>query len=777
MMRLRDWCAKAYPSPIRSRIFGKYVALFVTVVCLALAAHGFFEAWFFYRDHKALLAGNQREQAAAAAEKISEFVLRVTSELGWLSQFTSSGASRGQQYLDSLRLLRQVPAITEITQIDTEGHEQLHVSRLVMDVIGSGIDRSGEPSYIGAAANRVYYGDVYFRRGSEPYMTIALAGKLRGSGVDIAEVNLTFIWEVVSKIRVGERGYAYVVASDGRLIAHPEIDLVLRFTNLSNLEQVRAAPSALANSPEGQVWSVKNIRGQSVLSAFAPVASLGWTVFVELPLEEAYAPLYASLWRSGALLLAGLGLAVLAGLYLARRMVTPIQVLCDGAVRIGGGDFTQRLEIKTGDELEILGSQFNRMAGHLQDFYANLEHQVAQRTHQLEAANLSKSRFIATASHDLRQPLQALGLFVAQLKGRESVDHEEQIKDRIEAAVTEMNELFDALLDISKLDAGVVSPNLIGFPLRSLLEKLSATFSYAAQDKGLKLLVSHSGAWIRSDPILLERILMNLVSNAVRYTERGGIIVGCRGCGDQLRIEVWDSGPGIPVDQRQSIFDEFYQLPKPEGKRGVGMGLGLAIVDRLCRLLDHRLELRSVLGKGSRFTIFSPRVAPGRMQLATSSAMPSDTAAGKTVVVIDDATLVLEAITGLLRSWGCNVVAANSEHQVRAQPEGHGWTPDLIICDYHLQGGQTGIAAIERIRAAFDQPIPAFLITGDTAPDRLREANAVGYHLLYKPVSAMRLRAVLTQVLRNGALYAAKKDEVDQTISPSGLALSGGAQS
>jgi len=752
--RLVDAAHTAGSAAIRSRLFRKYAALFVAVVCVALLANGLLEFWFSYQDYKALLVRSQREQAAAAAEKIGQFIEGVKSEIGWMTQVPWSQYTREEQYLDALRLLRQVPAITEVAQLDPAGHEYLRVSRLVMDVAGSGLDLSREPKFIEAVAHKVYYGPAYFRRDSEPYMTIALAGALRDSGVSVAEVNLKLIWDVVSKIKVGKRGYAYVVDSAGRLIAHPEINLVLRNTNLSQLAQVQAAR---AREPDGlaeQVQVVKDPQGRDVLTAFAPIAPLGWSVFVDLPTEEAYAPLYASVLRSGVVLLAGLALAVLAGLFLARRMVVPIQILCEGATRIGGGDFGQRMSIKTRDELEVLGEQFNRMAAHLQDSYANLERKVEERTHQLEAANLSKSRFIAAASHDLRQPLQALGLFVAQLRGRVSAGERERIVERVGTAVSEMNELFNALLDISKLDAGVVAPNLSEFPIGRLLERLETTFTGAANEQGLRLRVVPSGAWVRSDMILLERILLNVVSNAVRYTAHGGVIVGCRRRGGWLRIEVWDSGPGIPEDQRQRIFDEFYQLAKPERNRGGGaIGLGLAIVDRLCRLLDHPIELASSLGKGSRFTIIVPTAVPQLLiEAATPAQATREAVSDKTVVVIDDAALVLEGMGGLLRKWGFRVVAAQSYEQALAQFGEHDDEPDLIVSDYHLPDGKTGIEVIEQMRDAFGMSIPAFLLSGDTGPERLREAHAKGYYLLHKPVSPMRLRTVLNQVLNDASV-------------------------
>ena len=363
-------------------LFRKYVALFVAVVCVALISNGAFEVWFLYQEHKTSLIRIQREQADAAAGKIARFIKEIESQIGWTTQLPWSSGSVEQRRFDGLRLLRQVPAITELSQVDASGREQLRVSRLAMDVVGSQIDVSKEPKFIEAMARKVYYSPVYFRRESEPYMTLALAGTRRDAGVSIAEVNLKLIWDEVSQIKVGKQGQAYVVDAQGRLIAHPDISLVLRNTDLTNLAQVKAARAGAAGGAE-QVQEAKDVRGRDVLTAYAPVAPLGWLVFVELPTSEAYAPLYDSIQRSGLLLLLGLLLALLAGLFLARRMVVPIQALRAGAARIGGGDLGQRISIKTGDELESLADQFNDMAGKLQESYAGLEQKVEVRTREL----------------------------------------------------------------------------------------------------------------------------------------------------------------------------------------------------------------------------------------------------------------------------------------------------------------------------------------------------------------------------------------------------------
>jgi signal transduction histidine kinase/HAMP domain-containing protein len=364
---------------IRSRLFTKYVALFVAVVAVALLSNGIFEVFFYYREHKAALIRIQHEQAEAAAAKISQFIKEIESQLGWTTQLPWSAAQ--DRRFDALRLLRQVPAITELAQVDASGKERLRVSRLAMDVVDSGLDLSKDPKFTEAVANKVYYGPVYFRRESEPYMTLSLAGTRKDAGVSIAEVNLKLIWDVVSQIKVGEHGHAYVVGPGGRLVAHPDISLVLRNTDMSKLSQVQAARSG--NTDVDPLQGALNIQGQEVLTASAPINPLGWTMFVELPVSEAYASLYAALQRLAIVLLAASIFAVLAGIFLARRMVGPIQALRTGAERIGGGDFAQRINIKTGDELEGLANQFNDMGARLQESYADLEHKVEQRTAQL----------------------------------------------------------------------------------------------------------------------------------------------------------------------------------------------------------------------------------------------------------------------------------------------------------------------------------------------------------------------------------------------------------
>jgi signal transduction histidine kinase/CheY-like chemotaxis protein len=736
---------------IRAPLFRKYAMIFAAVVCSALATSGALDIWFSYQEQKELLVRVQREQAEAAAARITQFVKEIESQMGWTTLLPWSMGNFNEWRFDVVRLMRQAPALTELAQLDATGREQFRISRFARDEIGRRADHSRDPAFVQAIAKKIYYGPVYFVRGSEPFMTIAMAGTRRDYGVIVGQVNLTFIWDIVSQIKAGKQGQAYLVDESARLIAHPDISLVLRKTDLSRLPQVQEAhaESSVEVDPGATAVDLKN---RPVLSAHAPVAPLNWLVFVDVPRDEAYAPLYQSVKRSGIILLGALALALAAALLLTRKMVGPIRALHDSAARIGRGDLAQRISINTGDELEALGDQFNNMAERLQDSYVTLERKVEERTRQLEAANLAKSRFLAAASHDLRQPLHALGLFIGQLKGKVSFAERGKILGRIDTAVLAMNELFSALLDVSKLDAGALMPAVSEFPVAHVLKRMETNYSAAAREKGLSLRIVASKAWLRSDPILLERILSNLVSNAVRYTNSGGIVIGCRRRNGRLRLEVWDTGMGIPQDQRENIFAEFYRIAKQEHG---GLGLGLAIVDRLCRLLGHHLEVTSAVGKGSCFAVTIPLVPAGK-----SAAKPArrarehiDLSNGKLVVVIDDDPLVLEGMNGLLKGWGCRVVSGSSDLAVLAGLANYGKAPDAIISDYYLSGGLSGIDAIARVRATLSTPVPAFLMTADNNPDTLNIARANGYPLLHKPVDPMALRATLAHAFKkNSAL-------------------------
>ena len=353
-------------------------------MCGALLISGAIGLYFSYQENKAALASLQREKAVAAAARIEQFVRQIEQQLAFaaLPQLGAEGIE--QRRIEFLKLLRLVPAVTDIAQIDGRGREQLAVSRLAMDVAGGGRDRSQEPAFANARPGQTWFGPVYFRKETEPYMSIAVRSGGAGGPVTVAEVNLKFIWDVVTRIKIGQKGKAYVVDGTGHLVADPDIGLVLRKTNLSGLEQVRTALEPGAD--DNQAMLARDPAGGAVLTAYAPIDPLGWRVFVEQPVSEVFAALDATIVRTVLLIVAGLAFSGLAAAWLARSMARPIGVLQEGAARIGAGGLGERIDIRTGDELEALAAQFNRMSGQLRESYAGLERKVEERTAELQQA-------------------------------------------------------------------------------------------------------------------------------------------------------------------------------------------------------------------------------------------------------------------------------------------------------------------------------------------------------------------------------------------------------
>ena len=374
----------------KGRLFRKYAALLVALVGTALVLSTAIETYYSFHENREASAAVQREKAVGAATIIEQFLKEIEGQVGWTTHasFVPGQSGADQRRFDFLRLFRQAPAVTEVSYIDGQGREQLKVSRLSMDVIGSNIDRSLEPHFKEAKSRRRHVGEVYFRKESEPYLTLSVGGTGRNVGVAVAEVNLKFIWDVISRLKVGRTGAAYVIDNRGLLIAHQDIGLVLRKTDLSALTHVAAAREARPAPGIGVAFPeiVRDPQGREVLTAFAAIETLGWNVFVDLPVKEAYEPVYASMMRSGVVLLGGLGLAGLAGMWLAQRMVVPIRTLATGAAKIGAGDLDYRLAIKTGDEVEALADGFNEMGARLKESYQGLERKVETRTRELQSS-------------------------------------------------------------------------------------------------------------------------------------------------------------------------------------------------------------------------------------------------------------------------------------------------------------------------------------------------------------------------------------------------------
>ena len=385
-----------------------------------LIASGILETYFRYQESREQLALNQQEAANVAALKIEQFIHDIETAMRAATKYQDlarQGISADYEF-ELRRLLYLAPAITEAAAIDADGVAQAQMSRSRAVSSDAPSAFAASPAFQQARQGHSYFGPVYFVRGSEPYMTIALPIERfakRVAGVLQAEVNLKYVWQVVSGIKQGKAGYAYVVDRAGDLVAHPDISLVLQKKNVAQLNQVKAAFSPDAARVKAKWIISSNLKGTKVISSFAIIPNLGWAVFIERPVEEAYEPLYAGMLRTSTVLLIGLGVALLASFFVARRVLGPFRVLGQGVERIGSGDLGFRVDLKTGDEIERLADQFNEMAAHLREAYAGLEQKVAERTRaltfaneKLEEASRQKSQFLANVNHELRTPVSAI---------------------------------------------------------------------------------------------------------------------------------------------------------------------------------------------------------------------------------------------------------------------------------------------------------------------------------------------------------------------------------
>jgi PAS domain S-box-containing protein len=376
--------------------------------------------------------------------------------------------------------------------------------------------------------------------------------------------------------------------------------------------------------------------------------------------------------------------------------------------------------------------------GSCTDITARREAEQAQ-----SAANLAKSRFLASASHDLRQPLQAMFFYVEALRGDVAGERGQARLDRLQAGLDVMRELLDGLLDVSRLDAGAVRPKVEEFPLSDLLAQIEAGYAPLAARKGLAWHTEGTAAWVRSDPALLGRMLRNIAENAVRYTETGGIRVAALAEGEVVRVSVRDSGVGIARDQLPQVWEEFYQVGNQGRDRAQGLGLGLAIVRRLSGLLGHVVEVSSTPGEGSEFVVLLPRATAEPAGRATVHVRPAPAGGGRgegrLAVVVDDDATVLAGVTTTLEAEGFEVLGARSGETMLDRVRAAGRRPDVVVADYRLADGRVGTEAILSVRRHCGHAVPSLILTGEFGPEAQRDAAEHGFGLLRKPVSPREL--------------------------------------
>ncbi|HRK79229.1 MAG TPA: ATP-binding protein [Thiobacillus sp.] len=468
-----------------------------------------------------------------------------------------------------------------------------------------------------------------------------------------------------------------------------------------------------------------------------------------------------SLIHAALLMLAALALTGALAWRLSSRLAGQLRHVGHVVGRLACGDLTVRTQLPPQGEVGMLAAGIDNMAEALQAHRGELEKRIREATADLatrkemaERANQAKSRFFAAASHDLRQPLHALSLFVAALKMRNQPPEAQTLIDNIAASTAAMELLFNALLDISRLDAGAIEAHPVHFPLQKMLLDLNHQFSAVAAEKQLHLRFRPCGATLYSDPLLIERILANLIANAIRYTDDGGILIGCRRRGRMVRISVVDTGRGIPPEQQESVFHEFVQLHNPARDRSKGLGLGLAIVSRLGRLLGHRVDLRSRPGHGSTFSLDVPCGDARLIQPPAIAGVPGQIPADALVLLVDDESAILRGMAELFDNWNIDLVTAHSAAEAVQWLDSIGRVPDVIVSDYRLPDDSDGIEVIARLRQKFGRDIPAILVTGDTAPDTILRISRAGFPLLHKPLRPAKLRALLTHLIQQARAAA-----------------------
>lgn len=590
----------------------KYAAYFATLVSVALIASSLLDMYFSYGETRQILGQLQQEKARSAALQIERFIQEIErnvagSTLPLIDMLT---ASREERRFELSKLMRQVPAIADATLLAPDGRELAYVSRLGLDADENAKDWTADPAFVAAREESRYFSRVHFRKETEPYLTISVAGRSRVGPIVVAEVNLKFIWDVVSRMDVGIAGRAYVVDSSGYLIAHPDISLVLHKTDLSELPQIRAARAG--SSANSAISMVADDRlGRPVLTSFAPIPALGWYVFVEQPVAEAFAPLYATLWRTGLLLIGGLVLSLVASVLLARHVVGPIRALQQGAGEIGAGHLEHRITVNTSDELEALAKEFNRMAAELQQSYAGLEAKVEERTRDLAVANQHKSDFLTAMSHELRTPLNAIIGFSDMLKRRmlgELNSKQAKYVDVINTSGRHLLSLINDILDLSKVEAGKMELDLAPFGVPEAVDNALSLVRDRADAKSIAVSVEldrHINSAI-GDERKFRQILLNLLSNAVKFTPEGGaiFIAGTR-LPDAIEISIRDTGIGIAPQDHAAIFEDFVQIDGAQ--RPDGTGLGLTLARKLVELHGGAIRVESALGQGAKFTFSLPQ--------------------------------------------------------------------------------------------------------------------------------------------------------------------------
>jgi signal transduction histidine kinase len=726
----------------RGGLLRKYALVLGIAITSALVISGLFDLSFALREQTSAVSRLQSEQIRTSSAEIQRFISEARQQVEWAIPPAGLSATEatGLRLVSYQRLQRQFRAAMEVRYLDPDGREQLRVSQLSPNVVGSGEDYSNRPEFLAARSGGFYYSPVYFLQGSEPYMKVAAAEPPPRGGVTVADINLKLIWDVVGHIAVGKRGYVFVVDDAGQLVAHPDLSMVLRKTDLEEWPQVRAALNG-EEFHEGFGAVYRGLRVPWAFSTHQRIDPPGWYVIGEQPLEEAFESLYGALARTALLFVWGLALTVIASFALASRMVTPIRALQTSAARIASGALNERVSVSTGDELEALANEFNHMAERVEEAHTGLEHQVTVRTqeladaleeleersHELAEVSHRKSAFLAHLSHELRTPLNAIigfsEVLSRQMYGPLNEKQLEYLDDILSSARHQLK-LITGLLDIAKIENDEMALDLSRFSLVDALQS-GLTMVREAAHRGqvtLGLEVAPGLDEVEADEGKVREIVVNLLSNAVKFTPPGGrVLVATREIDGEIQVAVRDTGIGIAPEDQGRIFDEFQQVTRRGAPRTEGTGLGLALTRRLVELHGGRIWVESELNAGSTFTFTLPLRTPDappdpHVRLPTpASARDVEPALGKSerakVLVVDDDPHAVSLVDAVLRPQGYEVIGALSGDEgielIRRE------RPGLVILDLGMPGTD-GYAVVEWLRSEPDlAQIPVLVLTGE----------------------------------------------------------------